>query len=96
MILGTMPMGIEPRSATPGLGQDEAVASSPDGDRHPTCGLRCGRDLRVPRELSNQKVKVVNGGGSGIRTHGTLARTTVFETAPFDRSGIPPRPISMA
>ena len=31
------------------------------------------------------------GGGSGIRTHGTLARTTVFETAPFDRSGIPPR-----
>ena len=30
------------------------------------------------------------GGGSGIRTHGTLARTTVFETAPFDRSGIPP------
>ena len=30
------------------------------------------------------------GGGSGIRTHGTLARTTVFETAPFDHSGIPP------
>jgi hypothetical protein len=30
------------------------------------------------------------GGGSGIRTHGTLARTTIFETAPFDRSGIPP------
>ncbi|MCD6072354.1 MAG: hypothetical protein K0S42_2870, partial [Microvirga sp.] len=28
------------------------------------------------------------GGGSGIRTHGTLARTTVFE---IDRSGIPPR-----
>ncbi len=31
------------------------------------------------------------GGGGGIRTHGTLARTTVFETAPFDRSGTPPR-----
>ena len=31
------------------------------------------------------------GGGSGIRTPGTLARTTVFETAPIDRSGIPPR-----
>ena len=31
------------------------------------------------------------GGGSGIRTHGTLARTTVFETAPFDHSGTPPR-----
>jgi hypothetical protein len=35
------------------------------------------------------------GGGSGIRTHGALARTTVFETAPFDRSGIPPRGLSM-
>ncbi len=30
------------------------------------------------------------GGGGGIRTHGTLARTTVFETAPFDHSGTPP------
>ena len=34
--------------------------------------------------------KWVNGGGSGIRTHGTLACTTVFETVPFNRSGIPP------
>ncbi len=31
------------------------------------------------------------GGGGGIRTHGTLTRTTVFETAPFDHSGTPPR-----
>ena len=31
------------------------------------------------------------GGGTGIRTLGTLARTTVFETAPFNHSGIPPR-----
>ena len=31
------------------------------------------------------------GGGSGIRTHGMLTHTTVFETAPFDRSGIPPK-----
>ena len=32
-----------------------------------------------------------NGGGRGIRTPGpTLGRSTVFETAPFDRSGIPP------
>ena len=29
-------------------------------------------------------------GGGGIRTLGTLAGTTVFETAPFDRSGTPP------
>ena len=32
----------------------------------------------------------VNGGEEGIRTLGTLARTTVFETAPFDHSGISP------
>ncbi len=29
-------------------------------------------------------------GGGGIRTHGPVARSTVFETAPFDRSGTPP------
>jgi len=33
----------------------------------------------------------MNGGEIGIRTLGTLARTTVFETAPFDHSGISPR-----
>ncbi len=36
-------------------------------------------------------VPVASGGGGGIRTHGALARTTVFETAPFDHSGTPPR-----
>ena len=30
-------------------------------------------------------------GGGGIRTHGTLARTTVFKTAPINRSGTPPK-----
>jgi hypothetical protein len=34
----------------------------------------------------------VGGGGErGIRTLGTVARTTVFETVPFDRSGISPK-----
>ena len=33
---------------------------------------------------------VVNGGERGIRTLGTLARTTVFETAPFNHSGTSP------
>ena len=33
---------------------------------------------------------VLNGGGIGIRTLGTLARTTVFKTAPINHSGIPP------
>ena len=36
--------------------------------------------------------KFLNGGGeTGIRTLGGLAPTTVFETAPFDRSGTSPR-----
>ncbi len=34
---------------------------------------------------------VSNGGGGGIRTHGTLARSTVFKTAPINRSGTPPK-----
>ena len=29
-------------------------------------------------------------GGGGIRTHGTFDRTTVFKTAPINRSGTPP------
>ncbi len=33
----------------------------------------------------------MNGGGRGIRTLGTRKGTTVFETAPFNHSGIPPR-----
>ena len=32
----------------------------------------------------------LNGGGGGIRTHGTRERTTVFKTAPINRSGTPP------
>ena len=31
-----------------------------------------------------------DGGGGGIRTHGTRKGTTVFETAPFNHSGTPP------
>src|SRR5215210_7907784 len=30
-------------------------------------------------------------GGGGIRTHGALPGATVFKTAPFGRSGTPPR-----
>src|SRR6266699_2055892 len=32
----------------------------------------------------------LSGGEGGIRTHGTLAGTTVFETAPIDHSGTSP------
>ena len=31
------------------------------------------------------------GGGAGIRTQGRVAPSAVFKTAPFDRSGTPPR-----
>lgn len=33
---------------------------------------------------------LLNGGEGGIRTHGTLARSTVFKTAPINRSGTSP------
>ena len=32
----------------------------------------------------------VTGGEGGIRTHGDLTATTVFETVPFDHSGTSP------
>ena len=34
---------------------------------------------------------VLCGGGGGIRTHGDASATTVFKTAPINRSGTPPR-----
>ena len=36
-------------------------------------------------------IRCHGGGEGGIRTHGGLAPTTVFETAPIDRSGTSPR-----
>lgn len=36
------------------------------------------------------------GGKRGIRTLGTRKGTTVFETAPFDRSGISPESLGTA
>ena len=33
---------------------------------------------------------LIYGGEGGIRTHGTVTRTTVFETVPFDHSGTSP------
>jgi hypothetical protein len=33
---------------------------------------------------------LLKSGERGIRTLGTVTRTTVFETVPFDRSGISP------
>ena len=43
---------------------------------------------------SNKKATLKGGflklGGGGIRTHGTRERSTVFKTAPINRSGTPP------
>lgn len=34
--------------------------------------------------------RFIRGGGEGIRTPGTVARTAIFKTAAFDRSATPP------
>jgi hypothetical protein len=41
--------------------------------------------------LKYNALKVSFGGETGIRTLGTREGSTVFETAPFDHSGISPR-----
>ena len=42
------------------------------------------------KEVAFAKASATEGGKRGIRTLGTVARTTVFETVPFDHSGIFP------
>ena len=55
--------------------------------------------LELPLELAGLRTGtlepgdafcLVNCGKDGIRTHGSLATSTVFETAPFVRSGTLP------
>src|SRR5215216_1320548 len=41
------------------------------------------KNLRVLLSPANQPETANYSGGGGIRTHGTVARTTVFETASF-------------
>jgi hypothetical protein len=55
--------------------------------------IRSGRSLicRPASSGSCEGWRKWNGGEGGIRTHGTLAGTTVFETAPIDHSGTSPR-----
>ena len=40
----------------------------------------------------NNYIKEINGRETGIRTLGTLAGTTDFESVPFDHSGTSPNP----
>ncbi len=44
-----------------------------------------------PQPDEEKRFSRASGGEGGIRTLGTLARTTVFETAPFDHSGTSPQ-----
>lgn len=50
----------------------------------------------MPTQINTYRLKkslfrlFLNGGGGGIRTHGTRERSTVFKTAPINRSGTPP------
>src|SRR6185437_12636577 len=57
---------------------------------------KAGRTMgRIARGASKKPdllaISEISGGEGGIRTHGTLARTTVFETVPIDHSGTSPR-----
>lgn len=56
--------------------------------------LTHGTDGQITTRLKNRKSLGVwgrlSGGGREIRTLGTLTRSTVFETAPFNHSGTPP------
>ena len=53
--------------------------------------MRAHADISKKNALKKSPSQVtLNGGGSGIRTHGTREGTTVFKTAPINRSGTPP------
>ena len=51
---------------------------------------RCPR-LIIRKARNLYGLGFLNGGGGGIRTHGTRERSTVFKTAPINRSGTPPK-----
>ena len=52
--------------------------------------LPCYGDLQG-KHIVRDRLCGVAGGERGIRTLGTLARSTVFETAPFNHSGTSPQ-----
>jgi hypothetical protein len=51
----------------------------PTKQHPPRMGLRMGPDFCPSKNLSVQRVQGGHGGEGGIRTHGTVTRTTVFE-----------------
>src|SRR3954463_14807178 len=56
----------------------------------PRLARRVELSLPLGRLETRRGWKTGNGGEGGIRTLGTRKGTTVFETAPFDRSGTSP------
>ena len=54
------------------------------------------RKIGNNNSLSINSVPLVSGGERGIRTLGTLASSTVFETVPFSHSGTSPRVTDLA
>ena len=55
-------------------------------------GPENAKEMRPGRAVNTSNINILIGGGEGgIRTHGTVTRTTVFETVPFDHSGTSPR-----
>ena len=58
------------------------------GDR--ICQTVCQSALLAGQSTLIQYPRPINGGGSGIRTHGTLSRTHAFQACALSRSAIPP------
>ena len=75
------------------VGRDEPPGRNDASEARDNLYRQMYMHFRVTKKyfLINRLYQCVGGGGGrGIRTLGTLTRTTVFETAPFDHSGIPP------
>ena len=75
--------------------QDEPRASRSAAATPHTTSRRAAITLENNRRIRTDGTKkngseMSAGGGTGIRTLGRVAPTTVFETAPFDHSGTPP------
>ena len=83
-LLKTIP-GFHPAGAL------HATKFVPDKFVKPTVTMRqCLRSPLLRQIKTPLKRGLLFGGEGGIRTHGPLARSTVFETAPFDHSGTSP------
>ena len=53
--------------------------------------MRGWRPLLTINPFNQNDLQGMSGGGTGIRTQETLSRLTVFKTAAFNHSAIPPR-----